>query len=64
MSQNSEPECPKCALGGNVKLVTLDTGEVFKPMPDGWNGKVRFYQCECGWICPERRETVEHPTPR
>ena len=45
------PRCPKCANGGDVRLVYVSTTAqaVFNPLPKGWKDTAPAYQCECGW---------------
>jgi hypothetical protein len=54
MQTASLPRCPKCADGGNVKVVKTPNAEtaIFKPLPDGWIEASESYECECGWCEP------------
>jgi hypothetical protein len=48
------PACPRCADGGDVRLIDEqeDSG-VFKPLPTR-PGKTLVFQCTCGWATTVR----------
>ena len=54
METLSFPRCPKCADGGNVRLIQVNSTEspMFSPLPKGWENAVPMFACECGWTEP------------
>jgi hypothetical protein len=53
MIANKAPTCPRCASGGNVKLVDEqdDSGILKGGRP---LGKTLVFQCDCGWATTVR----------
>jgi hypothetical protein len=54
MNEVQAPECPRCADGGNVRLIDEqeDSG-IFKPLP-ARPPRTLVFQCACGWATTVR----------
>ena len=59
MRELQTPACPRCAKGGNVRLIDdqEDSG-IFKPLP-AQPARTLVYQCSCGWATTVRLKPLE-----